>query len=617
MGALSSERFLTILRLHIGGTSSNPSIQTFEVDSAGTTEITSEDSLRDSPQEDRIELGLHAAPGESLNAERLLLGVDSDPHAQLETYGDLVRILHHPRPAGATPIGWWSWTAYYFGLGQGTARTNAQWLAQNLKPLGYTFFHIDEGYQYSRGEYLTPDRDLFPDGVAALEREVTSLGLTPGIWTAPFEVGERSWIYQNHQDWLLHNAHGHPIAIGSIGGKERIYILDVTHPEAQQYIRHTYSVMSRDWGVRYFKLDFMDACAVEGFYFKPDTTALEAQRIGLTLIRDAVGDSVLIDKDGSVMLNPVGLVDEGRISLDTGHTFAASKEAASGIAARYYMNHNFFTSDPDAFTVSTQTLPRHWHGGSKPLTLDEAKVSIALSAVSGGMFEIGDDLPTLGSEAERLALVKNLDLLNMARIGHASTPVDLMDYLPDDEQPSIFYLEEDPRQSILTIFNWTDRSRTHTFDLNQFSLPISGVIATDVFTGKPVEFKNPGSLVVEQPAHSVRVFKLLNRMAVQLHPTIVVQKLPESRTAEELRFHVEASNSEEPVLTYVWEFGDGVTASGQSPTHAYTAPGIYSVHVEASFLDGSMAEDSFSLSIVGDIETQFEPTLKHRLVISK
>ena len=32
-----------------------------------------------------------------------------------------------------------------------------------------------------------------------------------------------------------------------------------------------------------------------------------------------------------------------------------------------------------------------------------------------------------------------------------------------------------------------------------------------------------------------------------------------------------------PVITYLWEFGDGTTGSGQSPTHAYRRPGRYTV----------------------------------------
>ncbi len=177
----------------------------------------------------------------------------------------------------------------------------------------------------------------------------------------------------------------------------------------------------------------------------PNTTALEAQRIGLKIIREAVGEDVVLDKDGSPMLNPVGFVDAGRISQDTGHSFDASRDAASGIAARYYMNRNFFVADPDAFTVSTQTVDDHsWHGGKRPLTLDEAKVSIALAAVSGGMFEIGDDLPTLAPSAERLALVKNPDLIDMARLGRSSVPIDLLSYSEKDRQPSVFLLKERP-----------------------------------------------------------------------------------------------------------------------------------------------------------------------------
>ena len=77
-----------------------------------------------------------------------------------------------------------------------------------------------------------------------------------------------------------------------------------------------------------------------------------------------------------------------------------------------------------------------------PVSLPAAQASIALSAVSGGMYEIGDDMLILGSEKDRLALVENTDLLNMAKIGRASTPLDLMTYAPEDEQPSIFFLQE-------------------------------------------------------------------------------------------------------------------------------------------------------------------------------
>jgi len=131
-------------------------------------------------------------------------------------------------------------------------------------------------------------------------------------------------------------------------------VIGATNPKAQQYLRKTYSTLVSEWNIGYIKLDFMEDTAVEGFW--PNTTALEVQRIGLQIIRQAVGEQVLLDKDGSPMLNAVGIVDTGRISLDTGHTFKATKDAGSGIAARYYMNRNFFVCDPDAFCVSTQIV---------------------------------------------------------------------------------------------------------------------------------------------------------------------------------------------------------------------------------------------------------------------
>ena len=404
-GALTSERWVTIFHLKESGTGAKASIGSYQVDATGTTEILRGESLKYSPAAEQVDLSLSVNPGASLSSERMMFAVGTDYHAQLEQYGQAVRLLHQARVSTATPIGWWSWTAYYFGVNHGSMATNADWLAANLKQWGYTYFQIDEGYQYARGEYMTADGSRFPLGIAHMADWVRHDGLTFGLWTAPFEVSERAWVYQNHREWLVHNAAGAPIHIGHVTEKkDPLYVLDATNPGAQEYLRQTYTAL-RDWGVRFIKMDFMDDTAIEGSYFRPNTTAMEAQRIGLTIIRQAVGEGVVLDKDGSAMLNPVGLVDAGRISQDTGHTFDATRDAASGVAARYYMNRNFFVADPDAFTVSTQTVDdQSWHGGQRPLTLDEAQVSIALSAVAGGMFEIGDDLPTLGSSPERLSL---------------------------------------------------------------------------------------------------------------------------------------------------------------------------------------------------------------------
>ena len=392
LAALTAQRFMTSLHLKVDQPSTDAAtIGSFTADSTGTTEAV---LLRDEiATEQRIDLSLPVGPGGSLSSEEVMFTAGPDYHAQLEAYGAAVQRLHHARVASAAPIGWWSWTAFYSNVNASEVLANAQWLAQNLKPLGYDYCHVDEGYSIARGDYIDPNTDHFPQGMRGIGHKVTDLGLKFGVWTAPFEVSERASVYQHHPDWLVHDAQGHPIRIDyAYRHRDPLYVLDTTNPGAQQYLRETYRVLTRDWGVEYIKLDFMDSSAIEGYYYRRHTTALEAERIGLQIIRDTVGEHVLLDKDGSAMLTPVGLVDEGRIAPDTGHSFRASKDADPNIAARYYMNRTFYISDPDALSVSNQTSPQEgWHRSRQALTLNEAQVQMTLAAVAGGMYEIGDD----------------------------------------------------------------------------------------------------------------------------------------------------------------------------------------------------------------------------------
>ena len=620
LGALTSERWLTVMHLHVDEKQGR--LTGYEVDSTGTTELAKQNSLKKSSKEDQIELSLPLESGQTLASERIVASFSSDYHEQLESYGSIIRALHQARVTAPTPIGWWSWTAYYFGITEGTALTNAEFLAERLKDFGYNFFHIDEGYQFARGDYTSPVAYKFPHGMKKLEYQIRGRGLTAGIWTAPFEVAERSSVYTDHKDWLVHNAQGQPIHAGLVTEApdtakdlDPLYILDTTNPGAQQYLRDTYTTLTKDWGIRYIKLDFMDDSAIEGYYYRPNTTALEAQRIGLQTIREAVGDGVLLDKDGSVMLNPVGIVDIGRISCDTGHSFDASRTAAPGIAARYYMNRNFFLADPDAFTVSRQVLTESENDKvQRPLTLEEAKVSIALAAVSGGLYEIGDDLPTLFADADRMALVKNRDLLNMARYGRAAKPMDLMSYAPEDEMPSIFLLRESKRQSILVVFNWKEKERMHEFSLSDFGLTTGHNQVVDVFTpGSPI-VENAASFSLKLAPQSVRIVKILDTSIPASAPVVKVE-IPEKIEAGKLAtFSAQTSLGPDhvPALAYHWDFGDGTSVEGTSVTHTYTHAASFTARLTVEGIEGLPFEKDFPVAVTGEVDTIFRPELYQR-----
>ena len=594
-GTLTSHRWLTVFRLTAQG---------YTADAEGTTALTSTKSLDPARTQDHIVLRIPLEPGAELSSDEVFLARSKDYLADLRAYGDAVRTVNHARTLERAPWGWWSYTAHYFGISQNLATTEAQWLSSHLRDAGFDTLHIDEGYDFARGDYLKGDPARFPGGLERFARSVTALGLKPGFWTAPFEVSSRSWVYQNHKDWLVRNERGEPICLGRMKDVDDIYALDPTNPGARDYLHQTYWTMAHVWGAKYIKMDFMEASAVEGVHYRPNVSAIEALREGLQTIREAVGDDVILDKDGSPMLAPVGIVDAGRISNDTEHSFQGTFDAASGIAGRFFMNRNFFVADPDAFCVSNfRSADPVWEELA-PVTLEEAKAAIALSAMAGGMFEIGDDLPGLGTEPERRNLVTNPDLLRLVRQGKAATPLDLMSYASEDMQPSLFWVRESERQGILAVFNWTQLPRSHDVSLSSLQWNPSAWSAAEIFGAAGVTVTKEG-LHIEQPAHSVRMIKIVDSSSMGTE-RVEISGQAKGLSGARLAFEAEASGDQR-LSTCRWDFGDDTSEMGCTVSHTFTHAGTYAVRLRAEMLDGSARTAQKSVEVTGEINTRFNP----------
>src|ERR1019366_6041953 len=88
--------------------------------------------------------------------------------------------------------------------------------------------------------------------------------------------------------------------------------------------------------------------------------------------------------------------------------------------------------------------------------------------------------------------------------------------------PSIFFLREDPRQSILVIFNWTEQPRSHTIKLADLGLPADHAFqASDALNEGEAVAVNGGTVRLENMArHSVRVIKLIDSAARDAYFTV-------------------------------------------------------------------------------------------------
>jgi alpha-galactosidase len=195
----------------------------------------------------------------------------------------------------------------------------------------------------------------------------------------------------------------------------------------------------------------------------------------------------------------------------------------------------------------------------------------------------------------------------MIRLGKASVPIDLMDFEAEDKQPSVFFLKEDVRQGILTVFNWTDKERNRSVDLATAGLPATGRYeATDVFSSVAIPVPAANVLAFHQPPHSVQVLKIVDAHVPEVAPSITTDHPSVGNAGIELAFAVHNTNGHAAV-SYRWDLDDGVTLEGSEVKHAYTQPGTYNVRLTATGLTGLSAEDRFQVRISGHMRTTFNP----------
>jgi alpha-galactosidase len=259
----------------------------------------------------------------------------------------------------ALPAGWCSWYTYWNTV-------TADDILDNLAviddaDLGIEVVQVDDGYQMEIGDWLEY-RAAFGD-LDEVARRIIDTGRTPGLWTAPFMVGENSDLARQHPDWLVPDV----VAADHHWG-QRIRVLDVTHPEAAEHLVEMFATL-RERGFAFHKIDFIYAGAMVGRRHD-DVTGIEAYRRGLQLIRQGAGDDAVILGCGAPMLPSIGLVDAMRISPDVMPAWEPDlgdisqpgmRSALAAGRGRAWMHGRLWVNDPDCVLVRPEVeRPEPW-----------------------------------------------------------------------------------------------------------------------------------------------------------------------------------------------------------------------------------------------------------------
>lgn len=270
-----------------------------------------------------------------------------------------------PRVSEERITGWCSWYNLYAAITEETLLDHLEG-ARRAKAEGLKLrvFQIDDGFTPEMGDWLEV-KPQFPRGMAPLLADIAAVGFVPGLWIAPFLVGNRSRLYRDHPDWVVRQRdRDEPLVYSKFYGEfrwhkrsEEYYVLDVTHPEAEAHIRGVFRTWARDWGCRYFKTDFMNA----GSEFGPDRarwhqgglTRIEAWMRMARLIREEIGDALWLGC-GSPIFAPVGLVDAMRIGRDIGVSWSGHQSAESLLrdqTTRSFASGILWQADPDCILL--------------------------------------------------------------------------------------------------------------------------------------------------------------------------------------------------------------------------------------------------------------------------
>jgi alpha-galactosidase len=383
--------------------------------------------------------------------------------------------------------GWCSWYWYYGTENYDDIMGNVKALAaSNMAPHLRTI-QIDDGWNYVSEDAPRNWGDWhagykFPDGMKVTADKIREAGFEPGLWLAPFAVDPGSNLLRDHPDWLIQLPDG--------AGPQKTweaYGLDLTNPNALNYVRETFTRVFDEWGFTYIKIDFLLYAILPGGRYDPTKTSAEALRDGLQVIRDVAGDDRFVLTCGCPMGPAVGVADGQRIGFDVSHRWYLPLNlpgwaygncniyaAAKHTIWRQWMHNRWWQNDPDCLMAhDAGSAPEHGlferefdqAFATEPpygLTDEEAACWTRLVWMTGNMMLISEDIRALKPE--------RIGLLERAFPPHKGN-ARVCDYYVN---PDVAILAATKPENMIGVFNLSDDEQQVTIDTDKLPFQPKG-----------------------------------------------------------------------------------------------------------------------------------------------
>jgi hypothetical protein len=439
----------------------------------------------------------------------------ADEYGAMQRFAEMLAAEHnvpHPPAPSSSYCNW-----YFYGLTM-TQEDLEEELA-NLKdnPVRFRVFVLDNGWMDNFGTWNASER--FPKGMKLAADTIKAAGYVPGMWTAPFIMMKDSPMVEQHPELLARDCDGDLIPYSYQG--PACVVMDPSSPYAPEYFKEFFGRL-KGWGFTYHKFDFLRAIPNgKGIrFYDPKMTRAQAYRLGMKLIREALGEDSYILACGGLYEAGVGLVDGQRSGCDVVASWKwmnyREERHTAQISDKQNIFRNFFNrlwhTDPDALMIRLREerfrpdeIREHLTYGD--YTDEEAFTQLVCQYLGGGNVTIAERFPDL--QESRRALLRHL----FPTVGAPAVPLDI----GAPNCPTLFLTGlKSPCDSLadwwtLTVINWETEPVTREVKLPVDRLP------KDVNKLAVLEFKEQNfvgllspdeALRVELPPHGTRVFRL-------------------------------------------------------------------------------------------------------------